>query len=51
MEEGRRAQKAYYWENSEEEDEEEEDQEEEDKIDMSALSNLEILQMYGIEVF
>jgi hypothetical protein len=48
MEEARRAQTAYYWEDSDEEEEEED--EEEDKIDMSALSNLEILQMYGIEV-
>ena len=55
MEKLRRSQKAYYWEENDGEEEEEEEDEKEDEnkqgqIDMSALSNLDILRMHGIEV-
>jgi hypothetical protein len=50
MEQDRREQKTYYWEHDESSDEEDEKVEEIEKIDMSALSNIEILRMHGLEV-
>lgn len=50
MERDRRERKTYYWENDEDSEEEDEEVEEIEKLDMSALSNIEILRMHGLEV-